>query len=306
MPLKLLYITGWGRSGSTLLARILGDLEGFFHGGELRTIWTDGFKPSGQCGCGVAVKDCPIWRSIVQVGFGGSEQIDPKAYAKLRLSCEPKTQDLLLSQWGGRSPAFLIERTEAYRQVLQRLYSAMRQVSQSRVVVDDSLHPGYGYVLAHLSNVQVYGVHLIRDPRATAYSWQKRIKQGLGTYSIRDNSLGWMLRNLAAEGLRKPLAGRYLQVRYEDFAMRPRQTVQQILDFMDESESLAVASPFCSDHEVTLGIGHTVFGNANRTQTGAIAIRLDEQWKRDFSWQAQAQVTSLTFPLLLKYGYWGR
>lgn len=43
--IKVLYIAGWGRSGSRILARTLSQVEGFFHGGELRTIWIDGLKP---------------------------------------------------------------------------------------------------------------------------------------------------------------------------------------------------------------------------------------------------------------------
>ena len=35
----VLYIGGDGRSGSTLLAAILGNHEGFFPVGEIRTVW---------------------------------------------------------------------------------------------------------------------------------------------------------------------------------------------------------------------------------------------------------------------------
>ena len=37
-PVKVLYVAGLGRSGSTILANTLGQVEGFFSGGELNFI----------------------------------------------------------------------------------------------------------------------------------------------------------------------------------------------------------------------------------------------------------------------------
>ena len=37
---KVLFIGGYGRSGSTLLDRVLGSTDGFFSAGELRSLFT--------------------------------------------------------------------------------------------------------------------------------------------------------------------------------------------------------------------------------------------------------------------------
>lgn len=37
--IRVLYIVGSGRSGSTIIGNILGRIEGFSHVGELRYIW---------------------------------------------------------------------------------------------------------------------------------------------------------------------------------------------------------------------------------------------------------------------------
>jgi hypothetical protein len=299
--IKVLYIAGWGRSGSTILARILGQIEGFFHGGELRTIWVDGLKPKGLCGCGVPVRECSVWKSVFYRGFGGIEQINPQAMNQLRQISEPRTSEILLTRFFPPTQAKLLSRLTQYHTVLAHLYGAIEEVTGSRVIVDDSNHPGYAYTLSMMPDIDLYIVHLIRDPRATAYSWWKRRKKGLGTYTIQENSLGWNMRNLVTETLQKFSPEKYLRLFYEDFATHPQASIQRILTMLQEYPSQL---PFISEDEVKLGITHTVFGNPNRTESGTIKIQLDNDWKYKLNPSEKITVTALTLPLLIKYGYW--
>ena len=43
-PVKVLLLAGSGRSGSTVLANLLGSVEGAFSGGELRYLWERGLR----------------------------------------------------------------------------------------------------------------------------------------------------------------------------------------------------------------------------------------------------------------------
>jgi len=63
--IKVLYITGWGRSGSTILDNIMGQIDGFFSVGELRYIWDRNLIENRLCGCGVPLEECPIWSQIL-------------------------------------------------------------------------------------------------------------------------------------------------------------------------------------------------------------------------------------------------
>src|SRR2546423_2992529 len=64
--LKILYIAGSGRSGTTIMARLLGELPGFVNVGEAARYLLDiPMQTRGvPCGCGRAVSDCPFWREI--------------------------------------------------------------------------------------------------------------------------------------------------------------------------------------------------------------------------------------------------
>ena len=57
---RVLLLAGSGRSGSTVLANILGSVEGVFCGGEIRYLWERGLQDGRLCGCGRAFGQCPV------------------------------------------------------------------------------------------------------------------------------------------------------------------------------------------------------------------------------------------------------
>src|SRR5207249_8771406 len=73
---KVLYVAGSGRSGSTILDRILGQVDGFFSAGELCNLWGRGLLARRRCGCGTPVPDCPVWGAVLAEAFGGADQVD--------------------------------------------------------------------------------------------------------------------------------------------------------------------------------------------------------------------------------------
>ena len=56
-------IAGPGRSGSTLVAELLGQLKAFESVGELNVLWNRGFLENQPCGCRTPFRDCAYWRS---------------------------------------------------------------------------------------------------------------------------------------------------------------------------------------------------------------------------------------------------
>ncbi|HDO25996.1 MAG TPA: sulfotransferase, partial [Nitrospirae bacterium] len=68
--IKVLYIAGMSRSGSTILGNILGEIDGFFNAGELIDIWDRGLASDGKCGCGMKISKCEVWRTVLDKAFG--------------------------------------------------------------------------------------------------------------------------------------------------------------------------------------------------------------------------------------------
>jgi hypothetical protein len=194
-----------------------------------------------------------------------------------------------------------------YVDALERLYGAVRTTIGSRVIVDTSKFPSYGYVLGMAPSVDVYVVHLVRDPRAVAYSWQrKRLQPDLKSsqYMLRrgpaESSLRWMARNLAVEALWRRSPERHLLLRYEDFVAEPQKTIGRVLKLVHEEDA---PRPHVGEHEVELGMNHNVWGNPSRFQSGTVEIRPDAEWAHNLRPGDRRLVSSLTFSLLARYGY---
>ena len=68
---RVLYLGGFGRSGSTLLERILGQIPGWTNVGELVDLPRSVFVHQENCGCGEPFLTCPMWSQVGERAFGG-------------------------------------------------------------------------------------------------------------------------------------------------------------------------------------------------------------------------------------------
>ena len=191
-----------------------------------------------------------------------------------------------------------------YLRTLSRLYRAVAEVSGSQVVVDSSKLPSYGFVLAQVPDLDVRFVHLVRDPRGTAYSWSRTKAQPDGDrdmqrMSVLKSSSLWLAWNASAPALfRDP--SRYRMIRYEDLVARPRDFVDQILDFAEHTGN---GTPFVGERTVSLERSHAVAGNPNRLESGRVELREDHAWTTALGRSQRALVTAVTTPLLGRFDY---
>ena len=83
-PVRVLYVAGTGRSGSTLVSTILGHLPGVFSAGELRFLWLRGVTQDQMCGCGARFSACPVWVDVMADLEGRlpvGTRLDPAGFA---------------------------------------------------------------------------------------------------------------------------------------------------------------------------------------------------------------------------------
>ena len=62
--MKIIYVAGYGRSGSTLLDRSLGEFSGVTSLGEVALGSQASQDPAHSCSCGRPISECPIWGSV--------------------------------------------------------------------------------------------------------------------------------------------------------------------------------------------------------------------------------------------------
>lgn len=294
--MRVLYVTGWCRSGSTVLANLLGELPGVTHAGEMTYLWANGVLRTGTntiCGCGQDLSSCAIWtRVLAEVADGdprgaAAEMVaGHEAYLRTR-----HTRARLAEAESPRRVRPLLERTAA-------CYRAIGDILGAEVVVDSSKFPAEAATLCRMPDLDVRILHLVRDPRATAYSWW-RAKSYIPAMGVARSTAYWTGFNLASERVGRAFPDRYLRVRYEDFAERPAEVTAAVMRLA----GLDGPPPVDAAGAATLGPNHTVTGNPDRLRHGPVTIRADDAWRRGLPRGEALVAAGLALPLLRRYGY---
>jgi hypothetical protein len=275
-----------------LLDRILGEVPGVQSLGEIRHLWREGVAEDRRCGCGEPFRECPYWTAVMQRGFS-----DVGADAPHVLALQHR-----VDQWwripvlASRPPG---PELREYADLLANLYRAAAAESGARVLVDSSKDVSHGYVLRRVAllhpDIDVRVVHLLRDPRAVAFSWLRH-KDNPGSGRPMDRwpawrtAVEWDVINAGVAGLRR-LNTPYLRVDYEQLTDVPRSTVQRILAFAGEP---AAAVPVETDGTVELHPSHTAAGNPDRFRSGPTTVVGDAEWRSQMRHRDRLVVSALT------------
>jgi sulfotransferase family protein len=303
-PVRVAYVGGWGRSGSTLLDRLLGQVEGFVSVGELRQLWKRGPTANATCGCGRAFRECEFWERVGKEAFGGWDSADAEELLRLRQTVDRGwTMPLLVTK---RTLPGLESDRARYGRALEVLYGAIATVSGATVIVDSSKLPSYAMILRRVPGIDVRLVHLVRDSRGVAYSWQKHVLKDPGTgeqmhrYHPWSAALRYDLYNEATS-----LVGRTgtpsLRVRYEDLTADPEPILRRVIEHV--APEIRPDLAFLHTARVDLGVHHAIGGNPMRFRRGATTITTDDGWRAGMPRADRWWVTALTAPLLARYGY---
>jgi Sulfotransferase family len=298
---KVLYVIGAGRSGSTLLGNILGQIDGVFHAGELVRMWKYGVARDTRCGCGARLRSCRVWRQILNDAAPGVLDDAARVLELAFLQRKATRTRHVLRVSAGRPVA--PRDVRRYAQLMERVYHAIARSTRSSVVIDSSKRPTPGALLQLMPSISPFYIHLVRDGRAEAFSWTRArpFPGEPGGKLQRVPTLraagAWVVYNELAEWVRG--RGPSIRVRYEDLCARPR-------DFVDHIVAAAKLPGSCSafvDGGVVLALNHGIGGNPSKRNVGFVPVRLDDEWVRVQRASDRAKVTALAAPLLHRYGY---
>ena len=316
-PVNVLYIAGIGRSGSTLLCRTMGLEEGIYPVGEVMRLFRRGMVHNELCSCGDPAQKCSYWGEVIRnfqkrTGLKDAEDVEKACH---RIT-EGHAVPLVFTPW---LPTGVRRRIRAFRDIIHHLYCAVASVSGASTLVDASKNPAWARLLLDVPGVRLRIVHLVRDSRGVAHSFEKLRKRTgaresneyMDRYHVLTTSFLWILDNLLTEyvGAR---ADCYCRVRYRDFVRAPRETVRAILrngdkgtgSFGDRAmpRDAEPLQPHCHQDWVDLGNQHLLAGNPVRFATGRITLCEDIEWRHHMSQHKKTVVTAITAPLLLRYG----
>ena len=298
---QVIYIAGSGRSGSTLLDRVLGAVDGAATFNELYNLLDDVYVEARLCSCRRAPADCPVWSPIL-ADLGARYDLDKVRRDAKRFERSQFLPKLLTGRMGARER----EDLDQYLRFVADLMAQLRSRTGARVLIDSSKIPTRALLLAKTGTIDVHVVHLVRDPRAFMAAWRKTkadpsISGEMPRYPLHKTTFVWFYRQIGAELLRLKLP--YTRVRYEDFTAAPAATIARLTA---EIPALAgAAAPFDGERRINLPPVHSMRGNPDRFEHGWTEIHEDRGWTSNPEAAAFRRWALLLAPLTARYGYRG-
>jgi hypothetical protein len=160
---KVIAISGSGRSGSTLLSLLLSQDTYVFNLGQLRHLWRS-YADDESCSCGQKLDGCQIYGD--KVGDASAMQELGKAFFK---------DAAAKSDWGDApSRAKLQEQHSDYLSGISAVLQHIVQTTQATHFVDSSKAPELALAFSLMPDVELYLLNLVRDPRSVVCSCYKR------------------------------------------------------------------------------------------------------------------------------------
>jgi len=297
--LKVIYVAGYGRSGTTLLSIALGEHPSVFGAGEIHELTRSAWTQNNYCACGAPLQECEFWSAAMRCWLSAAPADFVERYRRLQSTIENSFRPACLKRGKARS-----EFAEATLALFREIASA----SGKSVIVDSSKLPGRAEALARIPGLDVYVVHLVRDGRGVAWSLKKSYRRDVKAGLQRElrpkstvrTSLRWTLVNIAAESLARAVGpGRYLRVRYEDFSTDPADVLDRIgtfvgIDFGGVGARLEKGGRMSPRHQLA---------GSRLRMSPSIKVEKDETWSAQMPATSRRLFTVFSWIMLRRYGY---
>ncbi len=275
IPLQVVYIGGYGRSGSSLLDALLGSRPGVVSGGEVCQLFA-WCAQERLCSCGLAIGHCPFWGPVVQ-DVQAQTSLSPAALDHITVEAELH----------GR-------RVDRWTEVWECVFRSLRHHHGVARLVDSSKTAGGRRRLSLYGSVPqaelVLMVHLHRSLGGVVHSRRRggnlQIERGEKTTPpARAAGLaiaGWVRANWTASRARSGPAP-YRSLRYDALVADPQAVVAQIVEAVGW-DTIAQEEPHRQDHIIA--------GNRMLRSGWDGAVRQHDSWRRDLPvpWRVLAEV----------------
>lgn len=295
---KIIYIAGYGRSGSTVLDMLLGNQQEIFGGGELWSFFQDITNGVTKCSCDQGLKECPVWNAVIQnilVDFDSSQFQNKSTIIErynpiYRLGLSKKDTQLYGEVWG-------------------EFFKSVGSVTSSEYVVDSSkttyLTACRLKSMALYTDIPIKIIHLVRDPRAVMWSLcrgdNKLMEENLPSKiraATTKSLVGWYIANRIASQLTHELEVSSVTIRYEDLVNSTPKTIDHIANSLQlDLNDLSLKLKNSADIES----GHGIAGNRTR-RNKTFKLKADMEWKTKLP-KSSCQLAKLVAPLARSYGY---
>ncbi len=284
-PIRVAFIVGAGRSGSTVMDIVLGNHPDVASVGELCNLHRSGWTNNEYCACGDRGQQCNFWSDVFREWTAQSSAAEVSRYLDLQEKFE-NFRHFGRSRWLrlGRERIWQSQEFQDFTAQTGQLYKAIAAVSGKRIIVDSSKNPLRAAILSRVPEVDLRLIHLVRDGRAVAWSRQKAFEKdekggvasGIRSRPIWYSVTWWTIVNMISGLVRRTQSDKSLLVRYEDFVADPRTSLDQIGDLVGVDLGSVTQGLLDGD---AMQVSHAIAGNRVR-MTGSVKLKADLEWQR--------------------------
>jgi hypothetical protein len=304
-PVRVIYIMGAARSGSTVLAALLGSHPDVFCAGELSYLPGNGWRGAEYCSCGQPGNVCPFWNDARskwhRLTAGGNLQCYERLIQRTELSGQSWRD--LSKRHDRDDPVW-----RPYARHTWAVFEAIRQASGKTTVVDSSKRRTRALALAMIPGIDLRVIHLVRDVRGVAWSMQKRLErddsrgvpeQRPGRHAWRTTA-GWIQNHFECQRvLGRLVPGRFVRLRYEDIVTDPAGALAALapvlgVDVTETARQLGAGEP--------IRMEHVIAGNRLR-MAGRLRLKPDVEWQNALGPLDRWVCWAMAGWLLRRYGY---
>lgn len=295
--IKIIYLTGYGRSGGTLIGRLLGDTKNAFFIGELRNFWKYGLIKNHDCSCGKKFDTCDFWGKVADKYTKSFPSDNIKKLSKEFREFEKLKNYFKLRKIKGNNNSRLKKSLDKYLERNERLFEIVCEVSGKNILVSSSRITGRLFALSFSEKLKIYPVFLMRDPRGVLNSMVQFDNRLYGEY--RHNALkqlaSWNANTLlSVQIMNKISKGKVLFNLYSEFTKDPDQELEDLKSILNDDLDY---SQHNGEISINLHSGHIFAGNQMRFKSGSVPIIQDLKWKQQLSFLNKALASVVSLPL---------
>jgi Sulfotransferase family len=294
---QVLYVAGWGRSGSTLLETLLAG-EHAVSVGETFQLWSS--SPLARyCSCGEALPACPVWSHAVGAFDEPWANLVEEMRAIRRRTLRVRNLPQLLGQrpWSGAADV------ARYGSVMRTVYRAVADATGATTLIDSSKLPIELAAIAP-SYPKLRVIHLVRDPRAVAASWKRDIRWDMPdgstlrmpTHAAWAAAARWNLYHgltaLVVRAQHLPT----LRISYESLVRLEKQAIAEIATFTHDPQLPDRARQAAAHAGLAVPVQHAIAGNPGRRSGESLMLREDNSWTKELSSGERLAVSAIGLP----------
>lgn len=300
-PVPVIYIAGWGHSGSTLMDMVVGSAKSVVSVGEV--IFYDYYRTQTphekvlknfECTCGETFDGCLFWHDVDQETTAGDQTAPHLLYDKnngqrIRWFFRFLGWRLFGSKKKGvehRDPPELGDDARLFQSVLDRAGPDVKFVCDSS--------KDFARLARMLMNpgLEIYPVFLVRDGRgvANSYAKKKRAELGMKAVGLLKAAILWIGVNVLTGGVIRFSGRKSVRISYNRFCDDPEGTIRLL------NERLGIdIDPENFIQQINDEAYHNLGGNLMRFKK-LESIRRDESWRENITGLNRIFLSTLMWP----------